>query len=138
MAERRIGIIMHGMNQHLIRSILAIRAQGGVELADGTKIVPEPLLVGRNPAKLETLAAAHGLDRFALDLDAALEDPDYEIFFDAASTRLRGGPSPPASTSTARSRSPRPSRRRSQCIAPRKTPASGKAWSRTSSGCRGC
>ena len=54
-------------------------------------MVPEPLLVGRDPAKLEALAAAHGLDRFALDLDAALEDPDYEIFFDAASTKLRAG-----------------------------------------------
>jgi predicted dehydrogenase len=97
MAERRIGIIMHGvtgrmgMNQHLIRSILAVRAQGGVALADGTRVVPEPLLVGRNPAKLEALAATHGLDRFALDLDAALADPDYEIFFDAASTKLRAG-----------------------------------------------
>jgi predicted dehydrogenase len=97
MAERRIGIIMHGVtgrmgaNQHLARSILAIRAEGGVALADGTRVVPEPLLVGRNPAKLEALAEAHGLDRFALDLDAALEDPDYEIFFDAASTRLRAG-----------------------------------------------
>ena len=97
MAERRIGIIMHGvtgrmgMNQHLIRSILAIRAQGGVALADGTKVMPEPLLVGRNPGKLEALAASHGLDRFALDLDAALDDPDYEVFFDAASTKLRAG-----------------------------------------------
>jgi predicted dehydrogenase len=97
MAERRIGIIMHGvtgrmgMNQHLIRSILAIRADGGVALADGTRVVPEPLLLGRSPAKLEALAVAHGLDRFALDLDAALEDSDYEIFFDAASTKLRAG-----------------------------------------------
>jgi predicted dehydrogenase len=97
MAERRIGIIMHGVtgrmgtNQHLIRSILAIRAEGGVALADGTRVVPEPLLVGRDPAKLEALAKAQGLDRFALDLDAALEDPDYEIFFDAASTQLRAG-----------------------------------------------
>jgi predicted dehydrogenase len=97
MAERRIGVIMHGvtgrmgMNQHLIRSILAIRADGGVALKDGTRVVPEPLLLGRDPAKLEALAVAHGLDRFALDLDAALEDPDYEIFFDAASTQLRAG-----------------------------------------------
>src|SRR5687767_588898 len=97
MAERRIGVIMHGVtgrmgtNQHLIRSILAIRAEGGVALADGTRVIPEPLFLGRNPAKLEALAAAHGLDRFALDLDAALDDPDYEIFFDAASTKLRAG-----------------------------------------------
>ena len=58
MAERRIGIVMHGAtgrmgtNQHLIRSILAIRAEGGIALADGTRLLPEPLLLGRNPQKL--------------------------------------------------------------------------------------
>ncbi len=97
MAERRIGIIMHGVtgrmgtNQHLVRSILAIRAQGGLGLADGTRVLPEPLLAGRNPRKLEALADAHGIARWTLDLDAALADPDYELFFDAASTRLRAG-----------------------------------------------
>jgi predicted dehydrogenase len=97
MADRRIGIIMHGvtgrmgMNQHLIRSVLAIRDQGGVALADGTRLVPDPLLVGRSPSKLEALADAHGLARWTLDLDTALADPHYELFFDAASTRLRAG-----------------------------------------------
>jgi predicted dehydrogenase len=95
MAERRIGIIMHGvtgrmgMNQHLIRSVLAIRAQGGVVLRDGTRLMPEPLLVGRDPGKLEALADAHRIARWTLDLDAALGDPNYEVFFDAASTQLR-------------------------------------------------
>jgi predicted dehydrogenase len=95
MAERRIGIIMHGvtgrmgMNQHLIRSVLAIRDQGGVALADGTRLMPDPLLVGRDPRKLEALADAHGIGHWTLDLDAALADPHYEVFFDAASTRLR-------------------------------------------------
>jgi len=97
MAERRIGIIMHGVtgrmgtNQHLVRSILAIREQGGVVLADGTRIMPDPVLVGRSPRKLEALADRFGLDHWAVDLDALLEDPAYEIFFDAASTRLRAG-----------------------------------------------
>jgi predicted dehydrogenase len=97
MAERRIGIIMHGVtgrmgtNQHLVRSILAIRDQGGLELADGTRVLPEPLLVGRSPRKLEALADAHGIARWTLDLDAALADSHYELFFDAASTRLRAG-----------------------------------------------
>jgi predicted dehydrogenase len=97
MAERRIGIIMHGvtgrmgMNQHLIRSILAIRDRGGVALADGSHLVPDPLLVGRSASKLEALAAAHGIARWSLDIDAALADPHYELFFDAASTRLRAG-----------------------------------------------
>ena len=66
MSEQRIGIVMHGVtgrmgtNQHLIRSIAAIRAQGGVALKNGTRLVPDPLLVGRNAAKVEALARAHG------------------------------------------------------------------------------
>jgi hypothetical protein len=69
MTERRIGIIMHGVtgrmgtNQHLVRSILAIREQGGVELADGTRVLPEPILVGRDPTKIEQLVDRYGLAR---------------------------------------------------------------------------
>jgi len=97
MTERRIGIIMHGVtgrmgtNQHLVRSILAIRDQGGVELRDGTRVVPEPILVGRDPRKIEHLVDIYGLTRWTLDLEAALADTDAEIFFDAASTKLRAG-----------------------------------------------
>ena len=96
MAEKRIGIIMHGvtgrmgMNQHLIRSILEIRKQGGVRLKDGTRLIPDPLLVGRNGPKVEELARKQGVTRWTTDLDAALKGPD-EIFFDAASTQLRPG-----------------------------------------------
>jgi predicted dehydrogenase len=95
MGERRIGIIMHGVtgrmgtNQHLVRSIRAIREQGGVALKDGTRLMPDPILVGRSAGKLEALAHAHGIDRWTLDLEAALADPKDEIFFDAASTQLR-------------------------------------------------
>jgi predicted dehydrogenase len=91
---KRIGIIMHGvtgrmgMNQHLIRSILEIRKQGGVALKDGTRLMPDPLLVGRNAAKLRELAQAHGIERWTTDLGAALKGED-EVFFDAASTKLR-------------------------------------------------
>src|SRR5216110_878543 len=94
MAEKRIGMIMHGvtgrmgMNQHLVRSILEIRKQGGLALKDGTRVMPDPLLVGRNAAKVEELAKKHGVERWTTDLDAALAGPD-EIFFDAASTQLR-------------------------------------------------
>ena len=62
MAERRIGLIMNGvtgrmgMNQHLIRSIAAIRKDGGVPLANGDRVMPDPILVGRNRDKLEALA----------------------------------------------------------------------------------
>src|SRR5499425_2336861 len=95
MAEQRLGIIMNGvtgrmgMNQHLIRSICAIRAQGGVSLKNGDKVMPDPILVGRNAEKVEALARAHGIDRWTTDLDAALNDPDDTLFFDAATTQMR-------------------------------------------------
>ncbi len=95
MAQRRIGIIMNGVtgrmgtNQHLIRSIMAIRAQGGVALANGDRVMPDPLLVGRDAAKVGALARQHGLERWTTDLHAALENPNDELFFDAASTQLR-------------------------------------------------
>jgi predicted dehydrogenase len=95
MAQKRIGIIMHGvtgrmgMNQHLLRSILEIRRQGGVALKDGTRLMPEPILVGRNPEKVASLAKQHGVARWTADLDRALKNPEDTIFFDAASTQLR-------------------------------------------------
>jgi predicted dehydrogenase len=94
-SEQRIGIIMHGvtgrmgMNQHLIRSILEIRKQGGVALKNGSILMPDPLLVGRNAAKVEALAKEHGVDRWTTDLDAALSNKEDQVFFDAASTQLR-------------------------------------------------
>ena len=97
MAERRIGIVMNGitgrmgMNQHLIRSIAAIRADGGLKLTSGDVLMPDPILVGRNADKLAALAQAHGIARWTTDLDAALADPKDEIFFDAATTQLRSG-----------------------------------------------
>jgi len=93
--QRSIGIIMHGvtgrmgMNQHLIRSILALRDEGGLVLADGSRIMPDPILVGRNLQKIEDLARAHNIKRWTCDLGAALADSYNEIFFDAASTKLR-------------------------------------------------
>jgi len=95
MKQKRIGIIMNGVtgrmgtNQHLVRSILEIRNQGGVPLEDGTRLVPDPILVGRNAAKLEQLARAHGLKRWTTDLGRALADRHDTVFFDAASTKLR-------------------------------------------------
>lgn len=78
-----------GRNQHLVRSILAIRQQGGVQLPDGSTILPEPVLVGRNPARLEALARAHGISRWTTSLDEALSDPEAPIYFDAQVTGLR-------------------------------------------------
>jgi predicted dehydrogenase len=95
MAQQRLGIIMNGvtgrmgMNQHLVRSILAIRAQGGVKLKNGDTVMPDPILVGRNEAKLAQLAKAHAIARWTTDLNAALKSREDTLFFDAATTKLR-------------------------------------------------
>jgi predicted dehydrogenase len=92
---KKIGIILNGVtgrmgtNQHLVRSILAIRDQGGVLLPDGSRLIPDPILTGRNANKLSDLAKKYGVERFSTDLDAALADPYNEIFFDASGTPHR-------------------------------------------------
>ena len=78
-----------GLNQHLRRSILAIMEQGGVKISDGEIIMPRPLLVGRNAAKLEALAQESGGLPWTTDLAAALEDRSYSIYFDAQTTDRR-------------------------------------------------
>ena len=95
MKTHRVGIIMNGVtgrmgtNQHLIRSISAIMAQGGVKLSDEEVIMPDPILIGRNAAKLEELARRTGVSKFSTDLAAALKDPQYSIYFDAQTTDRR-------------------------------------------------
>ena len=78
-----------GTNQHLVRSILAIRKQGGVALSDGATLMPDPILVGRNESKLQQLAEAHGVARWSTDLAACLANPDDTIYFDAQTTQRR-------------------------------------------------
>lgn len=93
--DNTIGIIMNGVtgrmgtNQHLVRSILAIREQGGVKIGDGRHIMPEPVLVGRNLPKLERLAHEHGISAFTDNLQKALADKNNIIYFDAQATNLR-------------------------------------------------
>lgn len=95
MTEHRLGIIMNGVtgrmgtNQHLIRSILAIMKEGGVKLDSGDTVMPDPVLVGRNAEKVETLAKEHGVTRWTTDLDGAIANADDTLFFDSASTNLR-------------------------------------------------
>ncbi len=95
MDRKSIGIIMNGVTgrmgyrQHLVRSILAIREQGGLPMPDGTRIWPEPILVGRSAAKLSQLAEQHGLTRYTTDLEAALDDEANEIYFDSQVTTAR-------------------------------------------------
>ncbi len=92
---RKIGVIMNGVtgrmgtNQHLVRSILAIIRQGGVKVSPELVLMPDPILTGRNAAKLEALAQAHGVTRYTTDLQKALEDPYNQIFFDSSGTLQR-------------------------------------------------
>ncbi len=78
-----------GYRQHLLRSILAIRDDGGFPLANGDRIDVEPILVGRNADKLEQIATRHGIAEWTTDLDAALEDDTATVYFDAALTSVR-------------------------------------------------
>lgn len=95
MAVQRIGIIMNGVtgrmgtNQHLVRSIIAIRQQGGVQIANGDVLMPDPILVGRNEHKLRALAEAHGVERWSTDLDACLASAEDTVYFDAQTTQRR-------------------------------------------------
>lgn len=95
MKTHTIGIIMNGVtgrmgtNQHLVRSILAIRDQGGIQVSPDEAIQVEPILTGRSENKLRALAEKHGVERWTTDLDAALADDSNQIFFDASSTLHR-------------------------------------------------
>jgi predicted dehydrogenase len=98
MAEKtvhRVGIIMNGVtgrmgtNQHLIRSIVPIIQQGGVKISEEEYILPDPILVGRNPVKLAKLAERSGIEKWTTDLDEVLADESYAIYFDAQLTQLR-------------------------------------------------
>lgn len=95
MIIHNIGIIMNGVtgrmgtNQHLLRSIVAIIEQGGVKISPEEIIMPDPILVGRNEAKLAALAKQSGLTKFTTDLDSVLSDPNYQIYFDAQVTGRR-------------------------------------------------
>src|SRR3984957_6022348 len=95
MAIQRLGVIMHGVtgrmgyNQHLVRSIAAIRSSGGVRLPNGDRVMPDPILVGRNAEKLEEIAKLHDISRHTTDLGAALANAGDSVFFDAGSTQMR-------------------------------------------------
>src|SRR5919197_2284215 len=95
MNRRPMGIALNGVTgrmgyrQHLVRSLLAIRADGWRRLGDGSRLLPDPVLVGRNEAKLTEMAERHGLTDWTTDLHAALARPDVEIYFDAQTTQRR-------------------------------------------------
>src|ERR1700685_264936 len=78
-----------GYRQHLVRSLLSIREQGGVQLEDGTTIFPEPILVGRSEERLRAIAERHGLARWTTSLDEVLDDPEVDVYFDTQVTSAR-------------------------------------------------
>src|SRR5690348_920376 len=90
-----IGIVVNGVTgrmgyrQHLVRSLLAIREQGGLPTGGGDTIWPEPILVGRSEAKLAAIADEHGLTDWTTDLDEALGRSDVQVYFDAQVTQQR-------------------------------------------------
>jgi predicted dehydrogenase len=94
-SKRTVRIAMNGVTgrmgyrQHLVGSILAIRAEGGVPLPGGGAAWPEPVLVGRDPVKLAAIAVRHGLERWTTSLDEALADTETDVYFDAQTTPLR-------------------------------------------------
>ena len=91
----RIGIIMNGVtgrmgtNQHLLRSIVPIIEQGGIKLSDTESIMPDPVLVGRNPVKLRKLSERSGIAKWTTDVKEVLADEDYTVYFDAQTTNRR-------------------------------------------------
>ncbi len=95
MKQRTIGIIMNGVtgrmgtNQHLMRSIVEIIRQGGVRISPEETIMPDPILVGRNPEKLKQLSEMSGVKKWTTDLQKLLEDSSYEVYFDAQTTGRR-------------------------------------------------
>jgi len=95
MSRKAVHIAMNGVTgrmgyrQHLVRSLLSIRDQGGVLLDDGTAIFPEPVLVGRNAERLRQIAERHGIGRWTTSLDNVLSDPGIDVYFDAQVTTAR-------------------------------------------------
>ena len=95
MTRKVINVALNGVTgrmgnrQHLERSLLSIRAQGGITLTDGTTIYPEPILVGRREDRLREIAEKHGLASWSTNLDAVLSDPLVDVYFDTQVTSAR-------------------------------------------------
>ena len=96
MTTQTIGIIVNGATgrigstQHLANALVPIINEGGLALGDG-RLIPRLLLVGRDGDRLAAVARTHNITEWTTDLDTALSDPVWEIFFDAAATQQRVG-----------------------------------------------
>ena len=95
MKTHKIGIIMNGVtgrmgtNQHLIRSLAAIIAEGGLKATENDVILPDLVLVGRNKNKLKKLAERVQIENWTTNLEEVLADKNYQIYFDAQTTGRR-------------------------------------------------
>ncbi len=78
-----------GYRQHLVRSVLAIRDEGGVLRPDGSRLQVEPVIVGRSREKLADIARRHDIEEFHTDLDTALADDSAQVYFDSQVTSER-------------------------------------------------
>jgi predicted dehydrogenase len=93
MSIQTIGIILNGATgrigstQHLANALAPIHAEGGFPVGDD-RVMPRVLLVGRNAEKLNALANTYGVE-WSIDLDQAMSNPAFPIFFDAAVTHQR-------------------------------------------------
>src|SRR5438067_9710618 len=91
MPEREIGVAIDGATgrlgttQHL-RALLELRREGGLPLPNGDRLMPELILLGRNPEKLAALAEKSGGLKWSTDRDACLADAKIDIYFDATAT----------------------------------------------------
>ena len=80
-----------GYNQHLVRSLLAINADGGVALSDERRVRLEPILVGRSEHKLRDIAERHDIHDWTTSVDEALDAvrDGSGVYFDAQVTNAR-------------------------------------------------
>ncbi|ASU78864.1 gfo/Idh/MocA family oxidoreductase [Actinopolyspora erythraea] len=95
MSQKTLRIALNGVTgrmgyrQHLLRSVLELRDRGGLEIADGERVTVEPVLVGRNSAKLAEMAQRHSIDEWSTELDTVLSDDSVDVYFDAQITSAR-------------------------------------------------
>jgi len=94
MATQTIGIIVNGATsrigstQHLANALVPIIEEGGLAI-ESDRLLPRLVLVGRNRERVAAVARMHNIADWTGDLDAALSDPAYAVFFDAAATAQR-------------------------------------------------
>ena len=85
MPTRNIGIVVEGATgrlgatQHL-KALMAIRTRAGSRSANGDRLVPDPVLLGRDPGRLAALAACAGRPRMEHDRDAACPTGHRDLF----------------------------------------------------------